>query len=77
MFQRAPEISSNIGGLSSLFEFGLKIIFHGGGGGWVGGGGWPEQMGIRLTSASTGVGVEVGAELGNFFSYLPYEQHSY
>ena len=32
--------------------------------GW-GGGGWPEQMRIRLTSASTGVGVEVGAELGN------------
>ena len=31
---------------------------------WVGGGGWPEQMGIRLTPASTGVGVEVGAELG-------------
>ena len=34
-------------------------------GGWVGGGGWPEQMGIRLTSASTRVGVEVAAELGN------------
>ena len=31
----------------------------------VGGGGWPDQMGIRLTSASTGVGVEVGAELCN------------
>ena len=41
------------------FELGLKINFHGGGGGWL------EQMGIRLTSASTGVGVEVGAELGN------------
>ena len=27
--------------------------------------GWMEQMGIRLTSASSGVGVEVGAELGN------------
>ena len=25
---------------------------------------WLEQMGIRLTSASTGAGVEVGAELG-------------
>ena len=36
-----------------------------GGSGWVGG--WLEQMGIRLTSASTGVGVEVGAELGNRF----------
>ena len=32
----------------------------------VGVGGWPDQMGIRLTSASTGAGVEVGAELGNF-----------
>ena len=31
--------------------------------------GWMEQMGIRLTSASTGVRVEVGAELGkNNFS---------
>ena len=30
-----------------------------------GGGGWPDQMGIRLTSASTGVGVEAGVELGN------------
>ena len=38
------------------FELGLKINFHGGG--------WPEQMRIRLTSASTGVRVEVGAELG-------------
>ena len=28
-------------------------------------GGWPDQVRIRLTSASTGVGVEVGAELGN------------
>ena len=35
-------------------------------GGWLGVGGLPDQMGIRLTSASTGVGVEVGAELGNF-----------
>ena len=43
------------------FELGLKINFHGGG--WVGGG-WLDQMRIRLTSASTGVGVEVGAELG-------------
>ena len=40
------------------FELGLKINFHGGGGGWL------EQMGIRLTSASTAVGVEVGSELG-------------
>ena len=40
------------------FESGLKINFH-----WVGG--WLDQMGIRLTSASTGVGVEVGAELCN------------
>ena len=39
------------------FELGLKINFHGGG--------WVEQMGIRLISASTEVGVEVGAELGN------------
>ena len=35
------------------FEFELKINFHGVGGCW-----W-------LTSASTEVGVEVGAELGN------------
>ena len=39
-------------------------------GGWVGVGCWRwvggwEQMRIRLTSASTGVGVEVGAELCN------------
>ena len=34
-----------------------------------GGGGWPDQMGIRLTSASTGVGVEVGAELGNNYMF--------
>ena len=40
------------------------------GGVWVGG--WLDQMGIRLTSASTGVGVEVGAELGN---YLQVKQH--
>ena len=46
------------------FELGLKINFHGGGGGW------PDQMGIRLTSASTGVGVEVGAELGNILSSI-------
>ena len=39
------------------FELGLKINIHGVG--------WPEQMRIRLTSASTGVGVEVEAELGN------------
>ena len=38
------------------FELGLKINFHGGG--WV-------CVGVRLTSASTGFGVEVGAELGN------------
>ena len=30
-----------------------------------GGGGWLEKLRIRLTSASTEVGVEVGAELGN------------
>ena len=41
-----------------MFEFGLKINFHGVGG-------WPEKLRIRLTSASTEVGVEVGAELGN------------
>ena len=28
-------------------------------------GGWLEKVRIRLTSASTGVGVEVEAELGN------------
>ena len=28
-------------------------------------GGWLEKLRIRLTSASTEVGVEVGAELGN------------
>ena len=32
--------------------------------GWVGFGGWPKQVIIKLTSASTGVRVEVGAELG-------------
>ena len=31
----------------------------------MGGGGWLEKLRIRLTSASTEVGVEVGAELGN------------
>ena len=46
------------------FELGLKINFHGVGG-WLAVGGRVEQMGIRLTSASSGVGVEVGAELGN------------
>ena len=34
-------------------------------GGWVAGGGWLEKLRMRLTSASTEVGVEVGAELGN------------
>ena len=32
--------------------------------GWVGFGGWPKQVIIKLTSASTAVGVEVGSELG-------------
>ena len=32
----------------------------------MGVGGWLEKLRIRLTSASTEVGVEVGAELGNF-----------
>ena len=32
--------------------------------GWVGFGGWPKQVIIKLTSASTGVRVEVGGELG-------------
>ena len=38
-----------------------------------GGGGWPDQMRIRLTSASTGVGVEVGAELGNMATLFYFE----
>ena len=35
----------------------------------LGWGGWPDQMGIRLTSASTVVVVEVGAELGNKYCW--------
>ena len=38
-----------------------EIHFHGGG--------CVEQIGIRLTSASTRVGVEVGAELGKNFHF--------
>ena len=41
-------------------------------------GGWLDQMGIRLTSASTGVGVEVGSELGKrskqFYNNLSIQQ---
>ena len=43
------------------FELGLKINFHGGGRSV----GWPEQMRIRLTLASTGIGGEIGGELDN------------
>ena len=31
----------------------------------VGGGGWVDQVGLKLTQSPTGVGVEVGTELGN------------
>ena len=38
-------------------------------GGWVGGwgwaGGWLDQLRLKLTQSPTGVGVEVGTELGN------------
>ena len=49
------------------FELGLKISFNR----WIGVGGlcvdgWMEQVRIRLTSASTGVGVEVEAEDHSF-----------
>ena len=42
---------------------GLKYFF----GGWVGG---VEKLILKLTSASTGVGVEARAELGNKSSVL-------
>ena len=38
-----------------------EIYFHGWG--WVGG--WLDQLRLKLTQSPTGVGVEVGTELGN------------
>ena len=37
-----------------------EINFHG----WVGVGGWLDQLRLKLTQSPTGVGVEVGTELG-------------
>ena len=35
----------------------------------VGGGGWLDQVELKLTQSPTGVGVEVGTELGNTENY--------
>ena len=44
-----------------------EIYFHGWGWGWGWGwlAGWLDQLRLKLTQSPTGVGVEVGTELGN------------
>ena len=53
-----------------LTKVGIVRGYHsasvGGVGGWVDGVGGVEKLILKLTSASTGVGVEAWAELGNY-----------